>query len=406
MNVPNEPDARDELNERNEPDAPGERNGRSEADLPNRRDGRNGRDEPDIAAALERLGAGLRRLKGIGDAGDADAVSDEIPFDEWDWEIGVGLYGELRRAETRGTDADLERIERWYARQIARGLPRRQVNSTAPMLALALLERRRTGAARELVRDWSEWLVTSLPRAGEGGFQHTVKERDNDGELWDDTLFMAVLFVAVAGTLFERDDWIEEAHYQFLVHLRHLGDVESGLFFHGWTFRGRHHFARARWCRGNAWITLAIPELFRLAPPAGAVRRQLASAYRTQAKALRGLQREDGMFHTLLDDATSPVEASGTAGIACGLLGGLREGLLDAGFREPVARARAAILARIGEDGLLADVSDGTPMGRDLDFYRRIPNLPTPYGQALASLFLIESLADGANGVRTARRSG
>lgn len=392
--------ASNERNERNERDK------REEQDEQEDQEDQGERETQTVTAALERLGAGLRRLKGIGDASDADAVSDEIPFDEWDWEIGVGLYGELRRAETSGSDADLERIARWYARQIERGLPRRQVNSTAPMLALALLERRRSGPARELVHDWADWLATSLPRAGEGGFQHTVKERDNDGELWDDTLFMSVLFVAVAGTMFDREDWVEEAHYQFLVHLRHLGDVESGLFFHGWTFRGRHHFARARWCRGNAWITLAVPELFRLAPPAGAVRRQLASVYRTQAEALRALQREDGMFHTLLDDPHSPVEASGTAGIACGLLGGLREGLLDASFREPVARARGAILARIGDDGLLADVSDGTPMGPDLAFYRRIPNLPTPYGQALASLFLIELLAGSANGVAAAPGAG
>jgi unsaturated rhamnogalacturonyl hydrolase len=29
-------------------------------------------------------------------------------------------------------------------------------------------------------------------------------------------------------------------------------------------------------------------------------------------------------------------------------------------------------------------------MGHDLDFYRRIPNLPTPYGQALTMLLLID----------------
>jgi unsaturated rhamnogalacturonyl hydrolase len=29
-------------------------------------------------------------------------------------------------------------------------------------------------------------------------------------------------------------------------------------------------------------------------------------------------------------------------------------------------------------------------MGHDLDFYRRIPNVPTPYGQALTMLLLTE----------------
>jgi hypothetical protein len=42
-------------------------------------------------AALDRLAMGFRRLKGI-DTTEAD-TSDEILFDEWDWEVGVGLYG-------------------------------------------------------------------------------------------------------------------------------------------------------------------------------------------------------------------------------------------------------------------------------------------------------------------------
>jgi unsaturated rhamnogalacturonyl hydrolase len=37
-------------------------------------------------------------------------------------------------------------------------------------------------------------------------------------------------------------------------------------------------------------------------------------------------------------------------------------------------------------------------MGHDLDFYRRIPNLPTPYGQALTMLLLTEVLLEGEGG--------
>ena len=47
----------------------------------------------------------------------------------------------------------------------------------------------------------------------------------------------------------------------------------------------------------------------------------------------------------------------------------------------------------IGEDGIVLEVSDGTPMGHDLDFYRRIPNVPAPYGQALVMLLLVETLS-------------
>ncbi|WP_349294709.1 glycoside hydrolase family 88 protein (plasmid) [Thioclava sp. 'Guangxiensis'] len=347
----------------------------------------------DLRRAIAALSTGFRRLKGIGDEG-MDA-GDEIDFDEWDWEVGVGLYGEFRRAEAEGDTAALARLARWYDRQIARGLPRRQVNSTAPMLALALLaERLGPEEGREdwrgLIHDWAAWLHTTMPKTEEGGYQHTVKERENDGQLWDDTLVMAVLFVAQAGRMFGRRDWIEDAHYQYLTHVRFLGDRETGLFFHGWTFEGRHNYARALWARGNAWVTIAIPELFRICPPEGAIAHYLREVYLTQVRALRALQNPEGLFHTLLDDPASPVEASGTAGIAYGVLAGLREGLIGPEYGDIVTRALPALIGRIDEAGFLNDVSDGTPMGETLEFYRQIPNLPTPYGQALGSLFLME----------------
>lgn len=344
---------------------------------------------PDLTQAIAALSQGFRRLKGIGNEG--EAARDEIDFDEWDWEVGVGLYGEFRRAEADGDEAAMARLARWYDRQIARGLPPRQVNSTAPMLVLALLvERDPRPDWLAVVRDWADWLHTQMPKTEEGGYQHTVKERPNEGQLWDDTLVMAVLFIAQAGKLCARTDWVEDAHYQYLTHMRFLADRESGLFYHGWTFIGRHSYARALWARGNCWVTIAIPELFRICPPKGAVARFLREIYLTQVRALGALQNEDGLFHTLLDDPASPVEASGTAGIAYGILAGQREGLIGANADQIVARALPAILSRIDADGFLADVSDGTPMGDTLEFYRQIPNLPTPYGQALGSLFLLE----------------
>ena len=53
--------------------------------------------------------------------------------------------------------------------------------------------------------------------------------------------------------------------------------------------------------------------------------------------------------------------------------------------------ALAAVLANI-EGGTVQNVSYGTRMGHDLDFYRAIPIQPTGYGQALAILCLGEGL--------------
>lgn len=347
---------------------------------------------------LEHLGevaTGLARIRNINETAPLASDGFSVQYDEWDWEIGVGLYGLLSHAIQADDKSLIAAIVKWYDWQIGRGLPPRQVNSSAPMLALSILiDHVDRPDWQDLVRDWAEWLVRDLPRTEDQGFQHVVKERLNEGELWDDTLFMTCLFLANAGKRFDRADWIEEAVYQFLVHARYLADPVTGLWYHGWTFQGRHNFAKAFWARGNSWITIAIPELLAIVPDLSpALHRHLVRLLEAQTTRLAALQCEDGFFHSLLDDPISPIEASATAGIAYGVSRGIALGLLSTKLQPVVDKGFAAVLTCIDKDGIVQNVSDGTPMGHTLEFYRQIPNIPTPYGQALTMLMLVDAIS-------------
>jgi unsaturated rhamnogalacturonyl hydrolase len=94
----------------------------------------------------------------------------------------------------------------------------------------------------------------------------------------------------------------------------------------------------------------------------------------------------------LLDDPASYEEISATAGFGYGLMKAARIGLGPAAWRQAGLRALDAVLANVGDDGVVANVSYGTRMGHDLQFYRDIPLQPTGYGQALAILCLAEGL--------------
>ncbi|WP_316862622.1 glycoside hydrolase family 88 protein [uncultured Cohaesibacter sp.] len=349
----------------------------------------------DLNTLLGNVAVGLARLKGMNETAPLNEGGFKLQFDEWDWEVGVGMYGLMRHAEASGNKELIASLEAWYDWQIGRGLPPRQVNSTSPMLALSvLIDYVDRPDWEELIKDWANWLMTGLARTEDNGFQHVVKERMNDGEMWDDTLFMTCLFLANAGKRFDRNDWIDEAIHQFLLHTRYLSDPVTGLWYHGWTFHGRHNFANAFWGRGNSWITVAIPELFILvgdAIPAFAAR-YLTTVLHAQVKTLESLQHEDGMFSTLLDDPDSPVETSATAAFAYGILQALDLGLLSEDYRSVAEKAYDAVIKRINDDGIVLEVSDGTPMGHDLDFYRKIPNVPAPYGQALVMLLLVKCM--------------
>jgi unsaturated rhamnogalacturonyl hydrolase len=213
-----------------------------------------------------------------------------------------------------------------------------------------------------------------LPKTEEGGFQHIVYNDENPGEMWDDTLMMSVLPLAKIGLLLNRPRYVEEAKRQFLVHIKYLFDRKTGLWYHGWTFDGRHNFAEALWARGNCWVTIAIPEIIEILdlPKGDAFRTFLEDTLAAQVKTLAQQQDSSGLWHTLVMDPTSYLEASATAGFAYGIL--------------------KAVLAHIDSKGELTQVSFGTAMGDTLQFYKDIKLTSMPYGQSLAICALAEFL--------------
>lgn len=318
---------------------------------------------------------------------------DYISFDSWEWPQGVALYGLVRLWRQTGREDLRTLLETWYARHIESGLPELNINTTAPMLALSILWKE-TGSPqwKPVLDDWANNMIKTMGRTPEGGFEHHVSDKVNYHELWDDTLFMAALFLASYGQASGRKELIDEASRQFLVHARYLSDTETGLWFHGWTFNGRHNFAKARWARGNAWITAGILDLFDLSGIAPPVQQFLSGVLTTQVDALLTLQAPSGAWHTLLDHADSYEEISATAGFAYGLLKGFRLGYGSETWRDAGIKALAEIMRNIDDDGTVHNVSYGTRMGHDLQFYKDIPIQPTGYGQALAMLCLVEAL--------------
>ncbi|MFV0296274.1 MAG: glycoside hydrolase family 105 protein [Hyphomicrobiaceae bacterium] len=350
----------------------------------------------DLRAKIDLLVKGLKSLRHEGEFDEPNldgTAGDYVSFDSWEWPQGVDLYGLAQMWRITGDPAIRDLLEAWYDRQLQQGLPAQNVNTTAPMLALSLLWRETGDPKWEApMRDWAERILAEMPRTRCGGFQHNVSDKINDDELWDDTLFMLALFLASYGQGAGRADLVEEAAFQFLIHTQYLSERETGLWFHGWTFDGNHNFARARWARGNSWISAGVLDLLELAELPGAVRRHLTWNVTDQLEALTALQADSGAWHTLLDDPASYEEISATAAIGYALLKGHRLGLGGAEWRAAGLRALDATIRNIGADGMVSNVSYGTRMGHDLQFYRDIPVHPTGYGQSMAILLLVESL--------------
>jgi unsaturated rhamnogalacturonyl hydrolase len=308
----------------------------------------------------------------------------------WEWPQGIGLFCLWKLFNKGENPAYLDLLKSFFDRQLQIGLPTLNVNTLSPMLALSFLaEYTREERYLAPCRQSAAWMLEHFPRTQQGGFQHTTSDAVNREELWTDTVFMSVLFLANMGRILNDERYKQEAEYQFLLHVKYLLSNETGLFYHGWTFDGNHNFTRALWARGNCWLTIAIPEYLAISSCDAAVRRFLASTLNRQVDALLACQDETGMWHTLLNDPTSYLEASATAGFGYGILLAAEAGLIPAEQKRLAQRALAPILESIDERGVVNRVSYGTSMGRtSLDFYKTIEFCPMLYGQALATLFL------------------
>lgn len=313
----------------------------------------------------------------------------------WEWTHGIGLYGLLNYWKQTGNPDALKIITDWFDARLSEGTPTKNINTVAPFLTLACLyEQDPNPVWVPYLETWAEWVMHEMPRTREDGLQHIVYNSVNDQQMWDDTLMMSVMPLAKIGLVLNRPEYVEEAKYQFLVHAQYLSDNSTGLWYHGWTFDGDHNFARALWARGNSWITIAIPEFIELLDlaPSDPIRRHLLSLLGRQARTLKGCQHTSGLWHMLLDDPDSYLEASATAGFAYGLMKAVRKRYLPADYLPVAERAVKGVIDNISSDGELQQVSFGTAMGSDLDYYRQIPLTSMPYGQAMAMLCLSEFL--------------
>ncbi|ELY3594976.1 glycoside hydrolase family 88/105 protein [Cronobacter turicensis] len=326
---------------------------------------------------------------------DDGRVIDTKGWAGWEWTHGVGLYGIYQYYRQTGDDRMRAVIDDWFAARFAEGATTKNVNTMAPFLTLAYrYEETRDAALLPWLETWAEWAMYEMPRTDHGGMQHITLAEENHQQMWDDTLMMTVLPLAKIGKLLGRQEYVDEAVYQFLLHVESLMDRETGLWFHGWNYEGCHNFANARWARGNSWVTIVIPDFLELMdwPERHPVRRYLTQVLERQAAALAACQDESGLWHTLLDDPDSYLEASATAGFACGLLKAVRKRYIGKAYVAVAEKAIKGVVANVSPQGELLQVSFGTGMGSDLDFYRQIPLTSMPYGQAMAILCLTEYL--------------
>lgn len=314
----------------------------------------------------------------------------DFGMEQWDWPQGIGIYG-LHNGKND------EFIKGWAWKEISKGLPTKNVNTVCPMLTLIDFPE-----FDELTEEWMKWVENEFPRTEEKGLQHltsgidkyTVKE--NKEQIWADTLFMTILFMAKMGVKYNNKKWIDDASYQVLVHTKYLLDRESNLFYHGWNFDTKSNYGSNFWCRGNSWLTMGIPLFLEITKKhlSNYMIDYLTNMYEKQINTLIHLRSENGLWHTILNNPTSYTETSGSAGIIAGILIGLNHQLIDNTniSKDFINQSVKGLLNQIDEKGVVHGVSAGTAISENEEDYHRIIRTPMVYGQAMVLIALEEYL--------------
>jgi unsaturated rhamnogalacturonyl hydrolase len=308
----------------------------------------------------------------------------------WDWVPGVGVISILDYYETTRKPELLEFLIRWINKNKDKADGGIVINSVAPYAVFPALYRyTEDDWYRTKALEIAAWIAAEAPRTREGAFEHTVTEKESFPEqVWADTIFMAVLFLARLARLTESREYAREALHQLDLHLQLLQDPETGVLFHGWDCGASSHMSAARWTRANGWVAAGTPEIIREVRDIVDIPDGLKRRYRDLIEGLVRYQAGNGLWHTVMDRPSFYPEASGSAGIACGIAKSVKLGLLHESLLPAAEKTLSAILSVIADTGEVRNVSGGTPVMKTVEAYNEIPQYPTLYGQGLALMLL------------------
>jgi rhamnogalacturonyl hydrolase YesR len=126
----------------------------------------------------------------------------------------------------------------------------------------------------------------------------------------------------------------------------------------------------AAWGRGNGFPALGLALTLTDMPVDHPGRADVLRAFQEHLAALKTHQDPTGMWHQVIDVEGSYRELTATCMISFAMLRGMKHGWLDRATYEPcVRKSWPAILARIGSDGSLIDVCEGTGKQTSLRAY-------------------------------------
>jgi rhamnogalacturonyl hydrolase YesR len=211
-----------------------------------------------------------------------------------------------------------------------------------------LFAAQRTGdpKLKQAVGKMLEFLLFKAPKTRDGILFHNQIEN----MVWVDSFYMAPPFLAVAGQP-------QEAMKQVLGFHRFLLEPEKNLYYHIWDEDRQVFERKLLWGVGNGWAAAGMARVLKALPESMSQEKtRLQTLIQNLLDGCLRWQREDGLFHDILDDPNTFIETNAAQAFAYTIYRGVQAGWLESRYLEAAERIRLAVYEKVDEFGLVQGV--------------------------------------------------
>jgi len=256
----------------------------------------------------------------------------------------------------------------------------------------AFAERHQTSPHPEFLRGM-EIFDALLERSP--AFDDGVLVRMKGGELGlglqIDDLYMIAPYWCRKGELLKDSRWLDRAIDEALHYFDYLWDEEDRLMHCLWLRKNKAPYG-LYWGRGNGWYIMAVTDLLTFIPADHPKRQAVLDDYRSFIEGIVLRQdKENGLWHQLLDRPDSYSETSCSGMFTYCILKGVNEGWLDGSYFKAGERGWQGLQGKVTDDFRITGVCPPTDMSTDPDYY--LKRGPKTHDQHAIGPFLLSGAA-------------
>lgn len=289
-----------------------------------------------------------------------DGIASPASLQPFGWKLGCVLDGLLDLAAGSGESRFLHRARAHLAEffdvdglsyQDPWGRPVRGsiygIEGLLPLAALARLGE--VERARVMCDDF-------LPT-----FRRADGALSDHGMLSTEGMYTVAYPLALIGALAGREAFLTDAALQLRARVRELRD--GGILLRHYE-DGRVEFRD--WLRAWTWYLLGLARTVPVLAEAGLEVGDLRAELGEIAEASLRWRGADGLWHTYVDDPRTPLETSGSAGIAAAWAIGARDGLLDPSWSDRARETANGLFPYVAAEGVVSGASQANKGGERL----------------------------------------